>query len=185
MKQSQKPLPQHLTDFLDWLEIEKGLSNKSQENYTRFLKIFFNWLKKSKLENIKPANLSPDHIRQYKLYLSRYHISRDGKPLKKTTQNYYLIALRSFLTYFAEKDITSLPPEKIKLPKEKGEKILHFLNLEQLEKLFNVPDTSNIIGLRDRAILETLFSTGLRVAELANLNREQIKIKNTTRDLEI
>lgn len=185
MKQNQKALPLYLTDFLDWLEIEKGLSNKSQENYARFLKSFFNWLKKNKLENIKPADLSPDHIWQYKLYLSRYHLSRDNKPLKKTTQNYYLIALRSLLTYFAEKDITSLPPEKIKLPREKGEKTIHFLNLEQLEKLFNVPDTSNTIGLRDRAILEILFSTGLRVAELANLNREQIKIKNTTNDLEI
>ncbi|MEK7536949.1 MAG: tyrosine-type recombinase/integrase [Patescibacteria group bacterium] len=185
MNINQKPLPQHLTDFLDWLEIEKGLSSKSQENYARFLKIFLNWLKKNKLDNVKPADLSPDHIWQYKLYLSRHHISRDGRPLKKTTQNYYLIALRSLLTYFAEKDITSLPPEKIKLPKEKGEKILHFLNLEQLEKLFSVPDTSRVIGLRDRSILEILFSTGLRVAELASLNREQIKIKNTTEDLEI
>lgn len=185
MKQNQKSLPHHLTDFLDWLEIEKGLLSKSQENYARFLKVFFNWLKKNKLDNIKPRDLSPDHIWQYKLYLSRHHLSRDQKPLKRTTQNYYLIALRSLLTYFAEKDITSLPPEKIKLPREKGEKILHFLNLEQLEKLFNIPDTSNFIGLRDRAILEILFSTGLRVAELANLNREQIKIKNTTKDLEI
>lgn len=185
MKQNQKPLPHHLNDFLDWLEIEKGLSNKSQENYARFLKIFFNWLKKSKLENIKPTDLSPDHIWQYKLYLSRQHLSRNNKPLKRTTQNYYLIALRSLLTYFSEKDITSLPPEKIKLPKDKGEKILHFLNLEQLEKLFDIPDTSNAIGLRDRAILEILFSTGLRVAELANLNREQIKIKNITKNLEI
>lgn len=185
MDQNQKPLPQYLTDFLDWLEIERGLLNKSQENYARFLKSFFDWLKKNKLENIKPADLSPDNIWQYRLYLSRQHLSRNNKPLKKTTQNYYLIALRSLLTYFAEKDITSLPPEKIKLPKEKGEKILHFLNLEQLEKLFNVPDISTTIGLRDRSILETLFSTGLRVAELANLSREQVKIKNTTKDLEI
>lgn len=185
MNKSQKPIPHYLTDFLDWLEIEKGLSSKSQENYARFLKNFLNWLKKNKLGNIKPNNLSPDHIWQYKLYLSRHHLSRDNKPLKRTTQNYYLIALRSLLTYFAEKDITSLPPEKIKLPRDKGEKTVHFLNLEQLEKLFNVPNTSNTISLRDRAILETLFSTGLRVAELTNLNREQIKIKNTTKDLEV
>ncbi len=152
MNKSQKPLPRNLTDFLDWLEIEKGLSSKSQENYARFLKIFFNWLKKNKLENIKPADLSPDHIWQYKLYLSRQHVSRDNKPLKRTTQNYYLIALRSLLTYFAEKDIVSLPPEKIKLPREKGEKILHFLNLEQMEKLLNVPDTGKGSDLRERAI---------------------------------
>lgn len=182
---SEKPLPQHLNDFLDWLEVEKGLASKSQENYARFLKSFFGWLKKNRLETIRPSDLSPDHVWQYKLYLSRQHMTRDGRPLKKTTQTYYLIALRSLLTYFAEKDIASLPPEKIKLPRDKGEKIIHFLNLEQLEKLFNVPDTSKIIGLRDRAILEILFSTGLRVAELAGLNREQLKIKNTTKDLEI
>lgn len=185
MKQRQKPLPHHINDFLDWLEIEKGLSSKSQENYARFLKSFFNWLKKNKLDDMKPNEFSPDHIWQYKLYLSRHHLSRDQKPLKRTTQNYYLIALRSLLTYFAEKDIASLPPEKIKLPRDKEEKTVHFLNLEQVEKLFNISDTSNVIGLRDRAILETLFSTGLRVAELANLNREQVKIKNTTKDLEI
>ncbi len=181
MKKSQKPLTQHLTDFLDWLDIEKGLSNKSQENYSRFLKKFVNWLEKNNLENLKPHQLSPTHIWEYRVYLSRY----SKKPLKKSTQNYYLIALRSFLNYFANRDILSLPAEKIKLAKDKGEKKIHFLTLEQIEKLLSTPDTKNKSGLRDRAILESLFSTGLRIAELVSLDRDQISIKPTTTYLEL
>lgn len=185
MIRNLKPLPQYLNDFLDWLEIEKGLANETQKNYERFLKKFFNWLKINHLENLKPSELTPDHIWQYKLFLSRLYLPKTKKSLKRSTQNYYLIALRQLLTYFTEKDIPSLPPEKIKLPKEKAEKIVNFLTLEQIEKLLNAPDTSTLLGLRDRAILETFFSTGMRVGELVNLNREQIKIKPNTKDLEI
>lgn len=182
---NEKPLPQHFSDFLDWLEIEKGLSPKSQENYARFLKKFLDWLKINNLKELKPHELTPEHIRQYRLFLARKYLSKDRKPLKKSTQNYYLIALRAFLNYFAERDILSLPAEKIKLAKEKGEKEVRFLTLEQLEKLFSVPDISKIPGLRDRAILETLFSTGMRIGELVVLNREQIKIKPEIKELEL
>ncbi len=181
MEKSQKPLPQYLSDFLDWLDIEKGLSNKSQENYSRFLKKFIDWLKENNLEDLKPHELSPAHIWDYRVYLSR----QSKKPLKKSTQNYYLIALRSFLNYFANQDILSLPAEKIKLAKDKDEKKVNFLTLEQIEKLFSTPDTSKRSGLRDRTILETLFSTGLRIAELVSLNREQINLKLMTKDLEV
>lgn len=181
MEKSPKPLPQHLTDFLDWLDIEKGLSNKSQENYSRFLKKFIDWLKKNDLEDLKPHQLFPAHIWEYRVFLSRH----SKKPLKKSTQNYYLIALRSFLNYFANKDILSLPAEKIKLAKDKDDKKVSFLNLEQLEKLFSVPDTSKINGLRDRAILESLFSTGLRIAELVSLDRDQINLKPTIKEFEL
>jgi len=185
MVKELKPLPHYLTDFLDWLEIEEGLSSKSQENYARFLKKFFDWLKITHLENLKPSELIPDHIWQYRLFLSRQYLQKTKKPLKRSTQSYYLIALRQLLTYFTEKDIPSLPPEKIKLPKEKTKRVVNFLTLDQVEKLLNAPDTSSLLGLRDRAILEIFFSTGLRVAELVNLNREQIKIKPPTKDLEI
>ncbi len=185
MEKSSKPISQHLSDFLDWLEIEKGLSSKSQENYSRFLKKFLDWLKINNLENIKPHELTPQHIWKYRVFLSRQYISRTKKPLKKSTQNYYLIALRSLLNYFAERDILSLPAEKIKLAKERKEKQVRFLNLEQLKKLFSAPDTSKIQGLRDRAILETLFSTGMRISELVSLNREQIKIKENMEELEL
>lgn len=181
MKKSSKPLPQHLNDFLDWLDIEKGLSNKSQENYSRFLKKFIDWLKENELEDLKPHRLSPAHIWKYRVYLSR----QSKKPLKKSTQNYYLIALRSLLNYFANRDILSLPAEKIKLARDKGERQVRFLNLEQLEKLFSAPNISKIQGLRDRAILESLFSTGMRIAELVSLNRDQIKIKFGLEELEL
>jgi site-specific recombinase XerD len=185
MKKSQKPIPRHLNDFLDWLEIEKGLSSKSQENYSRFLKKFWDWLKINKLEQLKPHELTSEHIWKYRAYLARQYVPKIKKTLKKTTQNYYLIALRSLLNFFADRDIFSLPAEKIKLTKGKDTRVVSFLNLEQLEKLFAVPDVSKINELRDRAILEILFSTGMRIAELISLNREQIKLKPETKDLEI
>jgi site-specific recombinase XerD len=96
-----------------------------------------------------------------------------------------LIALRNLLNYFTDKDIESLPAEKIKLAKDKTAQVPKFLALDQIEKLLLSPDTSHNIGLRDRAILEVLFSTGLRVAELAALNKDQLKLKNDTKDLEL
>lgn len=175
----------YLVPFLDYCEIEKSLSSKTQENYTRFLKKFFNWLKENNLENLSPKELNPDHVWKYKVYLSRHIDPRLKRGLKKSTQNYYLIALRSLLEFFVEKDIASLPPSKVKLAKNKGDKEIKFLKLEQLAQLLAAPDSSSQIGRRDRAILESLFSTGLRVAELAALDREQIKIKNLEDDLEI
>lgn len=174
MDKSSKPLPQHLNDFLDWLDIEKGLSNKSQENYSRFLKKFLDWLKENKLDNLKPHQLSPSHIWQYRVFLARRSLSHTKEPLKKSTQNYYLIALRSFLNYFADRDIQSLPSEKIKLSKDKRDKSVHFLNLEQVEKLVSVPNVSRKNGLRDRTILEVFFSTGLRLSELVSLDKDQV-----------
>ncbi len=109
----------------------------------------------------------------------------DKKPLKKSTQNYYLIALRALLNYFTNRDILSLPSEKIKLAKDTGEKQVRFLNLDQVEKLLAASDTSKIQGLRDRAILESLFSTGMRIAELVSLNRDQIRLKPSMDELEI
>jgi site-specific recombinase XerD len=185
MAKNLKPLPHYLNDFLDWLEIERGLSNETQKNYQRFLKKFFIWLKLNNLENLTPPQLTKDHIFKYRLFLSRQYFTKTKKPLKKSTQNYYLIALRQFLTFFTEKDIPSLSPENVKLPREKNEKIVNFLTLDQIEKLLETPDTSTILGLRDRAILETFFSTGMRVGELVTLNRDQIKIKADTKDLEI
>jgi site-specific recombinase XerD len=119
------------------------------------------------------------------MYLARQCFTKKGEPLKKSTQNYYLIALRSLLKFFSEKNIPSLPPDKVKLPRTQKERKIRFLRLEELEKLFNTPDTSTIQGLRDRAILEILFSTGMRISELVSLNRDQIPIKKNVRDLEI
>ena len=185
MEQSKQPIPSYKNDFLDWLEIEKGLNSKSQENYSRFLEKFLTWLKKNKLENLKPHELSPVYVRQYRIYLAREISPNTKKTLKKTTQNYYLVALRSLLNFFADRDILSLPSDKIKLPKDKNVRAVDFLSPDQIKQLLEAPDTSKIWGLRDKAILEIFFSTGMRIAELLGLNREQIKLKPDTKSLEI
>jgi len=185
MKKSTRPIIEHLTDFLDWLDIEKGLSAKSQENYSRFLNRFFYWLKVAKLTSLKPHDLDADHVWKYRVFLSRNYQSKTNKPLKKSTQNYYLIALRALLSYFSSRDILSLPVDKIKLSKDKKERSVKFLNNEQLKKLLQAPDVSVPQGLRDRTILEVLFSTGMRIAELVSLDREQIKIRPGVDELEL
>jgi len=180
MNKSDKPIIKHIPDFLDYCEVEKGLSNKTQENYKRYLDRFISWLKKTKKDDLLPHELTPEDIWAYRLYLSRFQ-TNSGKILKKATQNYYLIALRAILGYFTAKDIVALPADKIRLPKtDTREKTVKFLNLKQIEKLLLTPDSKTRIGLRDRAILETLFSTGLRVAELVALNREQFTGIRTT-----
>ncbi len=184
MQKSNTPIIEHIPRFLEYLDIEKGLSNKTQETYTRFLQSFINWLSKNNLEKIKPHEITDEHIWSYRVYLSKRNTVRK-EPIKKSTRNYYLIALRALLNYFADRNISSLPAEKIKLTKEKKERTVKFLDLNQIEKLLLAPDTTTKTGLRDRAILETLFSTGLRVAELINLNREQIKSSKDSEILEV
>ena len=185
MKKSNKNITEHIPDFLDYCEVEKGLSNKTQENYSRYLQKFLSWLKKTQKEALLPHELTAEDIWSYRLYLSRY-ADEKGHTLKKVTQNYYLIALRALLGYFTAKDIESLPADKIALPKDaKAEKTVKFLNLDQIEKLLMAPNTRIPQGLRDRAILEALFSTGLRIAELVALNREQFNSIKDKKDLEI
>lgn len=185
MKKTSKTIIQYIPMFLEYLDIEKGLGILSQETYQRLLKKFCFWLEANNFENLKPHQLTSDHIWKFRVFLSRQINKNNRAPLKKTTQNYYLIALRNLLKYFVDQDILSLSPEKVKLAKEKKERTIKFLSLDQVKMLLAAPDRSTLIGLRDSAILETLFSTGMRVAELVNLNREQIKIKKDTQDLEI
>ena len=182
MQKSNKPIMKHILDFLDYCEVEKGLADRTQENYKHYLEKFVRWLKMAKKEVLFPHELTPEDIWNYRIYLSRFQ-DKKGKTLKKMTQNYYLIALRAFLSYFTAKDIISLPANKIVLSKEsKKEKTVKFLSLEQIEKLLLTPDIKTPIGLRNRTILETFFSTGLRIAELVALNREQfISIRTTPR----
>ena len=181
MNESNTPIIKHIPDFLDYLEIERGLSNNTQKNYNRYLKKFCLWLNSKNKENILPHELTPEDVWDYRLYLARYTDAK-GKPLSKLTQNYYLIALRSLLSYFTDKDVQSIPSDKIKLPKDsRNEKNVKFLSLDQIERLLMAPKVNNAQGIRDRAILESLFSTGLRIAELVALNTEQFKnIKNNT-----
>lgn len=161
-----KSLKNFITDFLEYCELEKGLASLTVKNYANFLARFSQWLASERLSNIAPDKLTADHIWQYRLFLSKQN-------LHKNTQGYYLIALRALLSYFLEKDIECLPPDKIKLPKQNKERNIKFLNLDQIRQLFNAPNINTPKGIRDRAILETLFSTGLRIAELVSLNVNQ------------
>lgn len=186
MDQSQIPILKHIPDFLDYLEVERGLSDNTQKNYSRYLHKFSEWLKLKKKQDLKPHELTADDVWDYRLHLARFIDPKTGKTLSKLTQNYYLIALRALLSYFSDKDIQSIPADKIKLPKDANkEKTVKFLSLDQIERLLTAPDTENVQGLRDRAILESLFSTGLRIAELVGLNREQFKSIKNKDDLEI
>jgi site-specific recombinase XerD len=185
MNYSNKPIIKHIPDFLDYCEIEKGLSENTQKNYSRYLKKFTDWLLLTEKKDLLPHQLTPEIVWDYRLYLARYKDEKN-KPLSKLTQNYYLIALRALLSFFTDKDIISLPADKIKLSKDaQKEKTIKFLTLEQIEKLLLAPNTENITGLRDRAILESLFSTGLRIAELVALNKEQFKNLENKEDLEL
>ncbi|MFA5047665.1 MAG: tyrosine-type recombinase/integrase [Patescibacteria group bacterium] len=170
MNKSSTPLIRHIPKFLEYCEIEKGLSQITSRNYHNFLKVFINWLKDNSLSDLKPHELNGDHIWNYRLYLS-HKKDKKGQPLKKTTQSYYLIAIRILLNYLTDKDIASLPSDKIKLPKlTSKDKKIKFLNFDQILKLLSMPDVGDEAGLRDRAILEILFSTGMRVSELTSLN---------------
>jgi site-specific recombinase XerD len=185
MKKSNLSIIRHIPRFLEYCEVEKGLSEKTQINYHRYLNKFINWLKEKGKEDIKPHQITPQDIWDYRLYLARYLDKKTNKPLKKITQAYYLIALRALFNYFADRDIEAMPSQKIKLPKgATKDKTIKFLGLEQIEKLLLTPDTNTCQGIRDRAILETLFSTGLRLAELVALNRDQINLKDK-KDLEL
>ncbi|MDA1337637.1 MAG: tyrosine-type recombinase/integrase [bacterium] len=184
MQKSKKPIGEHIKDFLDYCEVERGLSSRTQENYFHYLKKFTSWLSSHDRSNLLPHELSSQDIWDYRLYLSRHQDK--GKSLAKLTQNYYLIALRALLSYFVVKDITSLPPDKVTLPKDAAkEKTIKFLNLDQVKKLLNAPDATNPTGLRDKAIIEALFSTGLRVAELVALNRDQFDSVWNKQDFEL
>lgn len=185
MKQSKLPIIGHIPDFLDYCDIEKGLSSTTQKNYRKFLNKFVEWLKVINKEDLLPHQLTADDIWEYRLFLSR-SVNNKGKGLSKASQNYYLIALRGLLSYFAAKDVVSISSDKISLPKDfKREKKVKFLTLEQIEKLLMAPDTETEKGLRDRAILESLFSTGLRIAELVALNLMQFVTIKQKKDLEI
>jgi len=177
MTNTNKPIKDHITDFLEYCEIEKGLSPQTSKNYYNFLNVFTKWLELADLSDLKPKDLTDKHIWDYRLYLSRKQDNK-GKYIKKTTQNYYLIALRNLLTYFTVKNIKSLSSDKVTLPKltDKDKKI-KFLKWQQVEKIFDMPDIKNKQGLRDRAIIEVLFSTGMRVSELVSLNINQFNLK--------
>jgi integrase/recombinase XerD len=170
----QQPLRSYLVPFLDYCEIEKGLSNHTQRNYRQYLRVFFSWLQKTHQADLAPRELTAKHVWNYRLHLARSYKAPTGRSLTKKSQNLYLIALRALLRFLAERDIETLPSTKIALAKQKAEEPVAFLERQEVEKILKQPDTGKAEGLRDRAILETLFSSGMRIAELVALNVEQL-----------
>lgn len=166
------PLNQLINDFLEYLEIEKNVSKLTIRNYRHYLNRFLGFLTGQSSTPPTIGSIHTEKIRQYRLYLSRFS-DEHNLTLKRVTQNYHLIALRSFLKFLARKGQKALAPETIELGKAESHSI-KFLEREQIERLLNMPEISTPQGLRDKAILEVLFSTGLRVSELVNLNRDQV-----------
>lgn len=155
--------------FLEYVEIEKGRSLKTVELYERFLDRFFNF---GKIKS--PADITDTTVREFRLYLNRQSAGNNratGATLSKKTQNYYLIALRSFLKYLARQEQKSLPAERIELAKT-PERSLDLITSTELRRLLDAPNGTDLKTLRDKAILELLFSTGLRVSELCSLSRD-------------
>jgi site-specific recombinase XerD len=167
-------------DFLDYLEIEKNRSPRTRANYEFYLRRFMEFA-----GDPSPAGLTADKVRAYRLHLNRLEDAK-GEPLKKNTQNYHLIALRVFLKYLAKRDIESLDAEKVELGKM-PERQVEFLEGDDLERLLAAPlagannqeprTVFQTVALRDKAILELLFSTGLRVSELCKLKRDDVNLK--------
>ena len=164
-----------IAEFLEYLEIQKGFSPLTIREYRHYLKRFHNWLTDNSSAT-EPDQINLEVVRRYRLYLAHFR-ARDGLSLRRGTQSYHIVALRAFLRYLlVQRDIPTLSPDKVELPKQ-GSRAVSFLNPGQMERLLNSPIISNNAGLRDRTILETLFSTGLRVSELVSLNRDQVDLE--------
>lgn len=162
-------LSELIMDFLESLEIEKGRSQKTAENYHLYLDRLVEFA-----GDIEVATITSEMIRKYRLWLNRYK-NENGDELSLITQSYHLIALRSFLKYCSKRDMKTLTPEKIELPKVSRRQV-SFLTTEETERLIESVDVNKATGVRDRAIIELLFSSGLRVSELVNLNRGQVNL---------
>ena len=152
-------------EFLEYLEIERGRSLKTINNYDRYLNRFLNH---TGLKS--PKDITENVVRSYRLWLNR-QTTGSGETLKRRTQNYYLIALRLFLKYLARRDIDSMPADRIELAKV-SDRSLDLITVAELERLMEAPSENDLKSLRDKAILELLFSTGMRVSELVSLNRD-------------
>lgn len=167
-------LSQLIDEFLEYLEVEKNCSPLTIRDYRHYLIRFLAWLSPAH-PNAVPKNIDLETMKKYRVYLARFS-DESGRTLSRATQSYYVIALRSFLRWLIKNDYETLAPEKIDLPKTES-RSLKFLDASQLERLLAQPDISDARGLRDKAILETLFSTGLRVSELVKLNRSKINLE--------
>lgn len=169
----EEKLTKLTNDFLEYLEIEKNCSKLTIRDYRHYLDIFIYWyIKTIPDKTLDKIDLSD--IRRYRVFLSN-KTDEKGAGLARVTQNYYIIVLRSFLRFLIKNDYKTLEPSKIDLPKTESRSV-KFLERNMVERLVTAPDTSKEEGIRDRAIMELLFSTGLRVSELVSLNHDQINL---------
>jgi len=159
-----------ILDYIEHLEVEGGRSVKTAENYRLYLERFVQFT-----DDIAVNKITPEVVRKYRLWLNRFKNDNDDE-LATITQGYHLIALRGFLGYLSKRDIASLSPDKIELPKI-SRKQVSFLHYDEVARLLEGIPLDTEQGLRDRAIVELLFSSGLRVSELTNLNRDHVNTK--------
>jgi site-specific recombinase XerD len=158
------------TDYLEYLEIERNRSQNTIANYDHYLTRLSDYA-----GDIQVSDIDDELVRKWRLWLNRLGTNVNDE-LQKSTQNYHLIALRSFLRYCSKRNITALAPDKIELANTKRPQVT-FLNEDELERMLAQPDITTLAGLRDRAMLELLFSSGLRVSELVGLDRDHINLK--------
>lgn len=163
-----------IEDFLESLEIEQGRSKKTVENYSLYLNRFLEIGSQELDSDMKPSDITKELLRKFRLKLNRYQTSQNTS-LTPLTQSYHLIALRGFLKYLAKRDISSLDPSLVELPKSTKKQVT-FLHYDEVNNLLSNIPLDNETGLRDRAIIELLFSGGLRVSEIVNLNRDSINL---------
>lgn len=173
--QHQTTLFKYIREFLEFCEIGKNQSPKTLRNYDHYLGRFAEFALTKGTQS--PEKISLELVKDYRLYLNRI-TDQNGNTLKLITQSYHLIALRAFLKYLSKQDVKTLAPEKIELPKNPGRQV-EFLEPEELQRIFTAAhsEKNEIIKLRDVAILETLFSTGLRVSELTGLLRPNVNLE--------
>jgi site-specific recombinase XerD len=170
MRKTDSEINQLVEDFLEYLEVELGRTAETVGNYRHYINRFVQWAGIRKLDQI---NL--ETVRRFRVYLNRLEDEK-GSKLKKTTQSYHIIALRSFLKYLSKKDIKTLAAEKIEIGKT-SQREIDFLSFEEVDRILKASSGSDLKSLRDRAMLELLFSTGLRVSELVSTNRDQVNLK--------
>jgi len=170
-------ISESIQEFLDYCELEKNLSQKTVRMYSYYLRFFQDWIYEvKKNKEVDVIDLKEKDIREFRLYLSRKYLNPHKGQLKRQTQNYFLVALRSLLRHLTKKGHTVISPDMIELGKQK-DRTIKYLSEDELKRLFDAVDTVDEMGLRDAAILDVLFSTGLRVSELAALNKDKVNLK--------
>ncbi len=162
-----------LIDYLEYLEVELNRSQKTIENYNHYLDRFISYLDEQFFIS-HPEKITLDMIRKYRIYLHRYETA-SGKSFQQSTQNYHVIAIRNFLKYLSKRDISVISPEKLEVGKN-PDRHVDFLDENEIVRLLEAAHGDNIASLRDRALMELLFSAGLRVSELVELNRDDVNL---------